>query len=130
MEFCLAFEEVLIKMLDKGDVPTHYILRELNGTEYDGYLNAVEAITKRDVKGEAVGVVKFDGLQTLLLKRCLYHATVSDGQYTVGELVPTKIIQAWPVRVQQALFDKARELSKIRDKPEEVKADEAEAKND
>lgn len=102
LEFDLARKEIPCKL---GGV--EWVLREMDGTMRDQYLNAISSRV-RMVDGKANGVKDFGGLQALLLTRSLYRK--DDNQpATQAE------IQAWPSSVVGALFDRAKELSGLGD---------------
>ena len=78
-------------------------LLELDGLARDKYLNSL----KRAMTADEERIKSFIGLQSNLLKRCLYEET-GEGEL---ELLSEEEIQSFPSGTQSALFDAARKLS-------------------
>lgn len=93
-----------LKHLDVEIDGKPYVLKELTGRQRDAYLTK-NASKMKYVKGKPAGLTTFDGIQTDLLEQCLF-----DGD---GKPVAASVMANWPAHVQEALFDAARELSKI-----------------
>jgi len=79
-----------------------HVIRELDGTERGKYLNSVSSRVKSNTQGKPVGMTTFDGLETSLLKLCLYEGDT---------LVPEKTMSKWPSSLLSKLFDVASDLS-------------------
>jgi len=108
MDLDLTRREVPVTLKDKDGSPTEYLLVELDGAGRDAYLNNLGKRLKPDASGKNPSVRDFTGLQANLLTRCML---VADGRTPVTE----KDIQAWPSRVQNALYKRAKEISALQD---------------
>ncbi len=78
-------------------------LRELDGKERNSYLNKMAGRLRTDKGGKPVGMKSFDGFQSDLLTLCLRDEH--------GEPMTKQAIEDLPSKAQQALFEKAQELS-------------------
>ena len=114
MEFSLKLKEEQVVITGVDDVKRTYVLKELTGQQRDAYLNNMGGRMKFNDEGKTQGLSNYEGLQSGLLKLCVY----SDD----GKLVPEKELQAWPSQVLSALFEKAQEMSAL-NKGEEKKAE-------
>lgn len=103
MEFDLSLQTipVSLKNAETGQ-PEEYEIRELTGDQRDAYLNTVRKRMRR--VGEHSEITDFKGLTAQLLTRSVFRVDT-------GKAVTEDEVQSWPARVQQALFDKSRELS-------------------
>lgn len=114
-EFSLQLEERKLKL--DGEV---YTLRELAGTGRGKYLTGIASrLVINPDTGKPVSMKNFDGLETSLLRLCLYGPD--------GSLVPEDIMQKWPSSVLAKLFEMALELAGLGELGRQKK--EAEAKN-
>lgn len=111
----LALQSRMVKLDDQV-----YTIRELDGTARGKYLNGVSSRVIMGSGGRPIGMKDFTGLETALLKLCLY-----DPQ---GVLVPEAVMLAWPSSVLGSLFIIARDLSGLGE--EAQKKLEQDAKND
>ena len=103
----LSFKLELVRIPVELEVPDGPILEayleELTGRQRDQYLN--DLTSKIQMKGGKMDKMKtFDGLQSFLLTLCLRKKT-DDKLFTKSE------IEAFPAKVQEALYDAAQELS-------------------
>jgi hypothetical protein len=122
--------ELTIPIFDKV-----FILREASGDAGTKYKNACLNAMKV-TKGQVAGFNRLADVEPLLISFCLFYKN-DDG--TRGTLVPIDKIRAWPYKVQNALFEKAKEISGIQDENDtvesleerlrEAKEDEEESKN-
>lgn len=110
MEFTLDRVEIPIH-LKLGTETQKFVLKDLVGRDRDGYVTGL--LTRSKDNGNMKDV---NGLQASLLCRCLYNDK--------GALVSSEIVQQWPAKVVQALFDKAKEISGLKKDAEDT------AKND
>lgn len=105
--------------LKNGDGSKTYELREMTSLVRDQFLDKLTARARLDAGGRPVGVSKFEGLQSDLLSRCLYHE---------GKPVPSSEIQGWPSSVVSELYKRAQEINHLNEEAEkkaleEVKKD-------
>ena len=115
LEFSLERAEVEIDLTDNGVTHT-FLMMELDGKGRDSYLTNISGrLEGGATPGATTSVKNFDGLQAALLHRVLFGV---DGDKR--KAVPVQTIQAWPARVQTALFDKAREMNGLGDGAEET----------
>lgn len=98
-----------------------YTVRELDGAARGLYLNSMSNRVKINAQGKPVGMTTFEGLETSLLKLCLYDDID-------GVLVSEKEMAHWPASVLSKLFDIASDLSGLNDAAK--KKLQEEAKND
>jgi len=116
MRVSLRLKEVSIELEgEKGEVKK-WKLRELNGTDRNGYLNKMSSRVKTGKDGKSVGIKSFDGFQADLLSLCLYDEN--------GELVSAEDIETLPSNAQQKLFEKAQEISGLNVGSEEIEKNE------
>jgi hypothetical protein len=96
---------------DDGSV-TKYVLKELNGTLRDAWLNRMS----RSVKSDGVkGTVKdYTGLYAALISACLYTTDLG-ASVPVGE----KTIQEWSSSCQEELFEICQKMNGLDKKSEE-----------
>lgn len=94
------------------------ILREASGDAAARYRNAVLKATRLNADGKPSFVDGLADTEALLISRCLYYADDNGnlrltpaGTPDPRYLVALETIRNWPYRVQEALFDKAREIS-------------------
>jgi len=80
------------------------LLYELNGADRDKYLSTINKTMRYDEAGKPVGLSSFDGLQSGLLRLCLFDKAT-------GESLSSSDIQSFPARVVNALFTKAQEMN-------------------
>jgi len=113
-EYTLELKEHQLKI--NGRLHT---IRELDGTDRAKYLNSVSSRVKVNNQGKPVGMTTFEGLETSLLKLCLY-----DGD----ELVPEKVMSKWPASLLGKFFDIASDLSGLNEAAK--KRMQEESKND
>ena len=113
LEFSLERAEIEVDLTDpKTGITTTYYLIELDGKGRDAYLPNISGRLVPGKEGSQT-VKNFDGLQSALLSRVLF---VQDGDKR--KPVPDETIQAWPARVQTALFDKARDMNGLNEAAE------------
>ena len=114
-EFDLAFESKRVKLTENGK-EKYYTIREMNGEGRDTFLTKMGTRIKFDEKGKPIGMQNFEGHQADLLIRCMYDED--------DKLVTKALVQSWPAKVQQKLFDVAEKLNAL------TEGAEKEAKND
>ena len=115
LEFSLERAEIEVDLTDpKTGITTTYYLIELDGKGRDAYLTNISGRLVPGKDGGAQTVKNFDGLQSALLSRVLF---VQDGDKR--KPVTDQTIQAWPARVQTALFEKARDMNGLNEDAEE-----------
>ena len=86
---------------------THYTLREANGKTATEHRNAIISSTQFDANGKVVGVKDLASVEARFVASCLWDEK--------GKNPSVTLVQAWPARVQKALYDKAKELSDFAD---------------
>lgn len=112
--FKTTLKEITLTIDDRN-----YILRELDGIQKGKYLNSMGGRIKLNSKGEVQAFTDYSGLETSLLRQCLYD--------DAGELVSADVMNKWPSSMLSSLFAEAQKLSGL---TEEARKDlEAEAKN-
>jgi hypothetical protein len=79
-----------------------HLIRELDGDDRAKYLDSVSSRVKINNQGKPIGMTTFKGLETGLLKLCLYEDDA---------LVPEKTMAKWPSSLLSRLFDVASDLS-------------------
>jgi len=84
---------------------TPYELHEMTAATRDKYLDSMNARMQVGPDGKAIGVKRFDGLQTELLALCLKQKD--------GTLVPAKVIQEWPASVVTELYGLAQKANRL-----------------
>lgn len=122
VEFELVLEERRVRLSDpKTKVKTDYILRELDGTLRDQYLNVVGGKIKTDAKtGKSAGLKNFDGLQGSLVQKSIRQVTLIDPDDKASAIVAGSekevdllTIQGWPAKVLDALDTMCKEMSAL-----------------
>lgn len=94
-----------------------YVITEMNGEEYENYLEIVTGKTEviKNEEGKTAARMKtMIGSQTDYLVHCVKDSN--------GKRVDQKTIASWPVPVLRALAEKARELNKTEDPEAEEEA--------
>jgi hypothetical protein len=97
-----------------------YKLVEMDGRERAQYLNSLGKRVIIGPSGRPAGMKTFDGLESSLLKLCLYDPD--------GALVPQAELDTWPSSLLDQLFQIARDMNRLT--PESKQEAEDEAKND
>lgn len=120
LRFDLKREEKEIVISDEP-----YVLKELDGTGRDTYLNTVINRVKVNKKGEPTGLKSFDAMQAGLVAQSLFKVVGNE-----HEPVNVATIQTWPAKVVSSLFDAAKELSGLGDEEGEEGNDEEEEGDD
>ncbi len=93
-----------------------YTLKELLGTERDGYVGRLSKNMKYDSKGNALGLRDFTAMHSKLLAITLFDEN--------DEAVDIKTLQTWPGRTLSTLYKASNELSGLNDEgAEEIKND-------
>lgn len=115
LEFTLDKAEVEVSLSDpKTGTTGEYVLVEMDGRCRDKYLTNVSSRVDSGPDGKGTSVKNFEGLQSALLSLVLFEVVGSE-----RKPVPEDTIQAWPARVQSALFDQARDMNGLGDKAEQ-----------
>lgn len=129
---------VLKQEAKDGVTSEGFALVEMDGHSRDGYLQTLSGRMRS--KGRGLG--NFRGIQSDLICRCLYPATINpqeDGNASVvqticgipvsqflaeeeegedHETVPEKTVQHWPASFQQALFEEATRICGLKEDDE------------
>lgn len=79
-----------------------YLLTELNGVERDQYQQDLGTRTIFE-KGAVAGIKRYDAMKAFLV-----HLSLRDEK---GSRVPVEVINGWPARISEALYNKASEIS-------------------
>jgi hypothetical protein len=80
-----------------------YVLRESTGKVTTDHRNAIMASTQFGPNGKVVGLKDLASVEAKFVAGCMWDSK--------GRNPPVTLIQSWPARVQQALYEKAKELS-------------------
>ena len=107
----LAEVEVVLEPKDEDGEEKKFILRELIGKQRNKYMNKMTDRIRISPQGKVLGMKNFDGMQADLLSKCLYNDQ--------DELVSVEEIEELPASTQQALFQKAQELSGLNQEQDE-----------
>lgn len=99
----------------KGPDGKDYILCEADGAAVVKFRNTSLACHKYDSEGNLVGVKDLASVEPLLVSLCLFEI-LPDG---TRQPTTVKLISSWKNRVQKTLFNKAMEISDIREQPKE-----------
>jgi hypothetical protein len=127
-----------LQPMDLGDLPAvevkvrrggkTYVLREADGEAARQYRNAaIRAARMTD--GEVTGIDGAADVEPLLVSLCLYYANdagtitlAPNGLPDKRTLVPLGVIKSWTAAQQKSLFDRAVEISGLRDEQETVES--------
>jgi hypothetical protein len=130
LKFTLTRETIPFFMDDKEGVAQAYVLRELDGTERDGYQSWLKqkGAVKFNTEGKPV-MENATGVMAELLQRHIWTGVLDDDKIPqfkqgVSQRLPVADIQAWPAKVQNALFREAATLSGL-----DARAEDNAAKN-
>lgn len=118
LELELDRDEQPVRLRSKKGGAKNWTLKELSGRERNRYLNKMKDRVKIGKNGKAMGIKNFDGYQSDLLLSSLYDEA--------DKSVSLDMIEALPAKTQQALFDRAKEISGLDNDEEEKNEDEAE----
>lgn len=91
-----------------------YVLREASGGAATKYRNAVLACTILGVGGRAQTVKGMASVEPLLVSLCLFEV-LEKGERPVK----LSVIEGWPARVQEALFERAKRISNLEEEQAE-----------
>lgn len=109
LSFELRRREVPVTLTDPDTGQEQgYVLVELDGAGRDAYLTNLGGRVKTNQDGKMAGLKTFEGLQANLLCRCMFKVT-PEGRKPVD----IKTVQAWPARVQTALFQRCKAISAL-----------------
>ena len=101
----------IIEVSVKGPNGKSYMLREASGAAAAQFNNA-RAKCAKFKDGELESVTGPGRLPLYLISLCLFN-TKDDGTANINSSVSLSVIQPWPDRVIQKLFDKSKEISEI-----------------
>lgn len=104
------------------------ILREMNGSDRNKYMEWAEGLVRRNEAGDVIGMKSFKDSQTFVLNLCLFKAELDDtgrpvelnGNWKMAKAFDKGELAQWPDHVLQTLSAKAMEISKINETKEEV----------
>lgn len=115
LDFTLAPQEVSVNL---GDGKA-YILKEASEADAAEWRNACQRAARMQ-DGKVVGVDGLGGVQALLVSRCLWERTGAVGPDGRPQdvRVPPERVRSWPARVVRPLYDRARLLSDLDERPE------------
>lgn len=110
MRFSLKRREEPLILEDPGTGdPQHYVLREMDGTQRDAYLNGMAGRIQQ--RGEVSSITNYTGLHANLISRCLHRAELElDEEGNVVRVIALKStveekeVQRFPSSVQAELF--------------------------
>ena len=113
--------------LENGD-RVFAILREMNGSDRNKYMEWAEGLVKRNDSGDVVGMRSFKDSQTFVLSLCLYKAELDDtgrpvelhGNWKIGKAFDKGELAQWPDHALQTLSAKAMEISRLTETSDEV----------
>ena len=119
IQFDLTVQSFPVVLKNGDGEAKAYELREMTSKARDQFLDTLTARTRLDSAGKPVGLNKFEGLQSDLLCRCMYHE---------NKLVTSAEIQNWPASVVSLLYKKAQEINHLNEEgrgkvAEEIKND-------
>ncbi len=104
LNFTLKVKSIPITIENKDGQFSTYTLRELSGSERDIHLTDLVQRSIPDASGKPTGNIRtVKGMQSNLLTLCLIDEK--------GKNVLPNIIDSWPSRVVQALYERAQDLS-------------------
>jgi hypothetical protein len=126
LDFDIALEEEHVRMKNKDGDIEHYMLREAKGSGRKAYMKHITKCVEFGAN-ESVKVNSVDGIYSKLLIHCVFRkdppeglssseiseATTEDVRTWGEHAVTEQEIDNWPSRVQDALYEKARIMSKI-----------------
>jgi hypothetical protein len=115
MKLSLERTEVEVELEGKDGEVKRWLLRELDGSERNRYLNKMKDRVKVNKDGKGVGIKSFDGFQSALLTISLFDEH--------GENVTKDVIEGLPSKTQHQLFKKAQEISGLSDEEDASKND-------
>lgn len=101
LQFNLKGTSVPVK-LDGVD----YELREMSAASRDAHLDSLQGRIETGPDGKTQRVVKFQGMQTDLVARCLFK----DGE---SKPVSAEMISDWPTNVVQGLYAEAQKINRL-----------------
>lgn len=97
-----------------------YVLREASGEASCRYNNARSNCTKF-VSGEFAGVSgPIADAEPRLVADCLFKISRTADGKAIYSKVEEKTVRSWPARVQRALFQRAKEISRLDETDEET----------
>jgi len=105
MEFSLILNSRCVVLMDATKKKKNYVIKELDGTARDAYMNGVREKAEFDAKGNVLKIKTFEGSQSGLLSLCLYDDS--------NTLVTEEEIQKFPSHVLSALHTEAQRLSDL-----------------
>ncbi|MHA1344988.1 MAG: hypothetical protein ACTSO3_01175 [Candidatus Heimdallarchaeaceae archaeon] len=89
------------------------LLKELTGKDRNKYLNTMKSRVKVGEEGKKITINSFDGMQSDLLGKSLFHES--------GEAFSVEEIENIPSSAQQTLFEEAAKLSGLDEKKDKEK---------
>src|SRR5215475_1087381 len=116
MSDLLEFDPTLIEVPVKIGT-THYVLREADENAARVFRNAAVRGAKMN-DGKVVGIDGVGDIQSLLLSLCLFEKLPTGEPKNIPVLL--QVVRSWPSRIVKPLFDKAKEISQLDEKPATV----------
>lgn len=113
-DFDLVLTRIPINLKDKEGKVHKYYLEELNGVARDAHLDDLGDRMKYDRPDGKARMSTMKEMMTNLLSACVYKV-VEGGDDT---LVPVEVLQQWPARITQELYDTANDISALTEKAE------------
>lgn len=116
MQSALVFDdiapiEIPVRIGDKS-----YILREATGEDARQWRNLNMKAAKFTSDGKVASMEGMADGQYFLVHRCIF-STNGDGKRSDNP-IPLVMIKSWPERIIKSLFQKAKEISDLEEKPE------------
>lgn len=112
LRFTTTRKEQKIEIEDESGQPQEYIVREMMGVDRDLYMTFMSGKFRVDERGKVVGMKDFNGLQSDLIRRCLYGPD--------GKPVEERKIKLWPASLQNAVHKLCRQINALDDDQEDV----------
>lgn len=99
-----------VKIRDKDGTVRQYVLREASGGAATRYRNAALSCHLYNDEGRLVGFKDLASVEPLLVSLCIFEVTDK------GEVPVLKaVVESWPNHVQKQLFERALEMSDIKE---------------
>lgn len=117
LDFDLVLTRIPVNLKDKEGVVHAYYLEELNGEDRDIHLDDLGDRMKYDGPAGKARMKTMKAMQSNLVGQCLYKVS-GDGKD--DELVPSEVVQKWPARIVQRLYDVANDISALTEKAEKA----------
>lgn len=122
MEFKLERLVVPVKLIDpETNKADNYELREATGADATKFRDFIVQRTKLGPNGKPQSMGAIAGSEPMLVSMCLFYGDTNKN-------VPENVVRKWPARIQKELFQRAKEISGLK---EELEGDDEDsAKNE